>query len=491
MKIKIIAASLLIFSMSSCKKSFLDLPSKTTLSTPVFYKTQADFEQAINGAYAPLRGLYTGSAWAMGEMHSDNARYTINPNFRATIDQENTADFIFDPSSVIATSAYTTNYLVIARANQVLAPIDAVDFDATVKNNIKGQAYFLRALAYFNLVQYFGRVPLHITPAGSLGETALAPSSVEEVYTQIIADATQASTLLLDKSAQEAGRATSGAAKTLLANVYAVQKKWADAETQLRAVVSSGKYSLVSDYAAVYNPNNKNNSESVFEIQYKEGTEGYASNFIYTFLPLMSAASVSALTGVAGDQALTAEQYNTPSPEIIAAYEAGDKRKDASIGYAVGINGVTYPFIKKYLHPHSLPGISNDNWPVYRYAEVLLLLAEALNEQNKTADALTNLNLVRTRAGLANSTATGQSAVSDAIANERRVELAFENKRWLDLVRTDKATTTIAAYGAKIKANPQAYYFPSGYAPVPAAFGTINLLFPYPTSEVALNPLLK
>ena len=491
MKIKIIAASLLIFSISSCKKSFLDLPSQTTLSTPVFYKTQTDFEQAINGVYAPLRGLYTGSAWAMGEMHSDNARYTINPNFRATIDQENTADFITDPSSGLATSYYTTNYLVIARANQVLAPIDAVDFDATIKNNIKGQAYFLRALAYFNLVQYFGKVPLHLTPAGSLAETALTPSGVEEVYAQIIADATQAASLLLDKSGQEAGRATSGAAKTLLANVYTVQKKWADAETPLRAVVSSGKYSLITDYAAVFDPNNKNNSESVFEIQYKEGTEGYASNFIYTFFPLMTSAQVTALTGVAGDQALTGEQYNTPSPEIIAAYEAGDKRKDASIAFAVGANGVNYPFIKKYLHAHSLPGMSNDNWPVYRYAEVLLLLAEALNEQNKTSEALTFLNQVRTRAGLANSTAASQSDVRDAIANERRVELAFENKRWLDLVRTEKATTVMSAYGVKVKANPQGYYFPAGYAPVPAAFATINLLFPYPTAEVALNPLLK
>jgi hypothetical protein len=497
MKIKIIAASLLIFSISSCKKSFLSLPSQTTLSTPVFFKTQTDFVQAINGAYAPLRTLYngiagsTGSAWVMGEMHSDNTRYIINPNYRATIDQENTADFIYDPSSAIATAAYTTNYLVIARANQVLAPIDAVDFDATVKNNIKGQAYFLRALCYFNLVQYFGKVPLHLKPAGSLGETALAPSSIDSVYAQIISDASQAASLLLDKASQEAGRATLGAAQTLLANVLMVQKKWADAETQLRAVVASGKYSLVPDYAAVFDPANKNNSESVFEIQYKEGTEGYASNFIYQFLPLMSAASVSAITGVAGEQALTAETYNTPSPDILAAYEPGDKRKDASIGYAVGINGITYPFIKKYLHPHTLPGISNDNWPVYRYSEVLLLLAEALNEQNKSAEALTYLNQVRTRAGLANSSASGQSDIRDAIANERRVELAFENKRWLDLVRTGQANAVISAYGARIKANPQNYYFPVGYAPVPAAFGNISLLFPYPSSEVALNPLLK
>ena len=491
MKIKIIAASLLIFAISSCKKSFLSIPSETSLSTPVFFKTQADFESAINGVYAPLRTLYNGPAWEMGEMHSDNARYTINPNYRATIDQENTADFIYDPSSVLATLAYTTNYLVIARANQVLAPIDAVDFDATVKNNIKGQAYFLRAFCYFNLVQYFGKVPLHLTPATSLGETALAPSSIDSVYAQIISDATQASSLLLDKTHQDAGRVTSGAAQTLLANVLMVQKKWADAETQLKAVVSSNEYSLLPNYADVFDPANKNNSESVFEIQYKEGSDGFASNWIYQFLPLMNGASVSAITGVPGEQAITQEQYNTPSPEIIAAYESGDLRKDVSIGYAVAVDGNTYPFIKKYLHPHSFITQSNDNWPVYRYSEVLLLLAEALNEQNKTTEALTYLDQVRARAGLGNSSASSQADIRDAIAHERRVELAFENKRWLDLVRTGEATTVIGAYGASIKANPQNYYFPSGYAPVPAAFTDIQLLFPYPSSEVALNPLLK
>src|SRR4051794_21281082 len=145
MKLQVIGAALLLIAFSSCKKDFLTIQPETTLTTPVFFKTQSDFQQAVNGAYAPLRTLYN-NAWVMGEMHSDNTHYMLNPNFRATIDQEQIADFIYDPSSAIATTQYTTDYLIIARANQVLAPLDAADFADSVKNNIKGQALFLRAL---------------------------------------------------------------------------------------------------------------------------------------------------------------------------------------------------------------------------------------------------------------------------------------------------------------------------------------------------------
>lgn len=493
----ILFTGLLVIALSSCKKDFLELPSETNLTSATFFKTQADFEKAVNGAYAPLRTLYNNpaannsSAYFMGEMHSDNTRYVLNPNFRATIDQEQIADFIYDPASTIATNKYTTNYLTISRANQVLALIDGVDFDAAVKSNLKGQALFLRALSYFELVQFFGKVPLHLTPVSSFSEAALPLSSVDSIYNQIIADASQAASLLPNKSAQEPGRATSGSAKTLLGNAYIVLKEYASAETVLKEVISSGQYSLLPDYAAAFDPANKNNSESVFEVQYKEGNDGFASNFINPFLPQpISPAEVTALftaNGVnpANVQALSVEGYNTPTPDLVAAYEAGDERKDASIG-SVTAGGKTYPFIKKYLHPHAQFGITNDNWPVYRYSETLLLLAEALNEQNKSTEALTYLNQVRNRAGLGNVTST--AGLKDVIMQERRVELAFENKRWLDLVRTGTAVSVITAYGQRVKANPAAYYFPAGYAPVPAAFADIKLTFPLPASEALLSP---
>jgi starch-binding outer membrane protein, SusD/RagB family len=488
----------LMIGISSCQKDFLDLPSETNLTSATYFQTKSDFENAVNGAYAPLRALYNNpaangsGAFFMGEMHSDNTHYILNPNFRATIDQEQVGDFINDPASAIATNKYTTDYLIISRANQVLALIDDVDFDAPSKSNLKGQAFFLRALSYFDLVQYYGKIPMHLKPASSFSDAALPLTSVDSIYDQIIADAGQAASLLQSKSVQQPGRATSQAAKTLLGNAYIVQKKYALAETVLKEVVSTNEYSLLSDYASVFDPANKNSSESVFEVQFLEGTEGYASNFIYSFLPQpITAPEVKILManyGVApaNIQAISVEAFNVPTPDMIASYETGDNRKAASIGYGIASNGTNYPFVLKYLHKHNTFNITNDNWPVYRYSEVLLLLAEALNEQGKSSEALPYLNQVRTRAGLANVTST--AGLKDVIMHERRVELAFENKRWLDLVRTGTAVSVITAYGLKVKANPAAYYYPAGYAPVPSAFTNIELTFPLPASEALLSP---
>lgn len=480
--------------LSSCGDSFLELPSKTQLSTATFFKSENDFKQGVNAAYAPLRTLYNGAglngsgAFYMGEMRSDNTTYMYNPGFRATQNQEAMADFTNDAANTISTLQYVTDYQIIARANQVLAPIDAVTFAEDSKNNIKGQALFLRALAYFDLVQYFGKVPLHLTPVIDREGAALPLSEVDAIYTQIIKDATEAGKLLPVKSLQEAGRATSGAAKTLLANVYVVQKKWSQAETLLKEVIDSGEYALLGDYASIYATTNKNNKESVFEVQFREGTEGFASSFIYQFLPQpISAVQVLGIMGAANPQAINGQGYNIPTPDLINAYEVGDKRKVASIAN-IEIGGKSYPYIKKYMQPHAQNGITGINWPVYRYAEVILLYAEVLNEGGKTVDAAKFLNQVRTRAGLAATTASSQTELRTAIIAERRIELAFESKRWLDLVRTGTAQSVMSAYGARVKANPSAYYFSAGVTPPPAAYQTIVNTFPLPASESLLSP---
>lgn len=483
---KLYWAIALLFTLTSCGDEFLNLNSQTSLSTTVYFKTQSDFEQGINGAYAPLRGMHNGNwgAWVMGELRSDNSTYKYNPNDRGTIDAEFICDFLDDAANGIIHHKYVTNYNIISRVNHILEPIDGVEFDTNVKNNIKGQALFLRALSYLDLVQYFGSVPLHLEPVKSLEGTALPLSSAEAVYEQIIEDAKLAATLLPNKANQEAGRATSGAAKMVLGNVYILQKKWADAEKILKEITG---YDLVGNYADIFDPTNKNNIESVFEVQFKEGNEGFASNFFYLFLVQpITAEEVSAITGIT-EIARTVEGYNIPTPDIIGAYEPGDERKDATIGMLTA-HGSPYPYIKKYCHAHALTGNTNDNWPVYRYSEVLLFIAEALNEQDKGSEALTYLNLVRDRTGLGDSDATGQAAIREAIMKERRVELAFENKRWLDLVRSDKAAEVMKAYGTRLKANPQAYYFPAGFTVGPNAFTDIRTLFPIPASETALRP---
>jgi hypothetical protein len=192
--------------------------------------------------------------------------------------------------------------------------------------------------------------------------------------------------------------------------------------------------------------------------------------------------------------------------DLVNSYEPGDTRLDATVGIIEGHTDANGNFVaeslksivgyipppgkigrryaKKYLHPSTTPGQADDDWPIYRYSDALLLLAESLNEQGKTADALPYLNQVRTRAGLAASTETDQALLRAVIAHERRVELALENKRWTDLLRTGQAIPVMTAFAATVKQDPH----------VPAnAYTNIDndhLLFPIPISEIQLNPAI-
>lgn len=494
MKKKITFIFLVTFFLAACQDDFLTVVPETALSSATFFTKEADFQQAVNAAYVPLRSIVNDRAWLLGEMHSDNTYYARNILFGATEQQEDIADFAIPTANGVTANTHVLNqyrldYQIIARTNQILGLIDDVAFDETLKNNLKGQAYFLRAFAYFELVRYFGKVPMHLEPTENRDDATLPLSTEEEIYTQIISDAQEAVNLLPLKSAQEAGRATSGAARTLLANVYIVRKNWAEAETLLMEVVNSNEYQLIPDYAQVFSTStgNKNNVESVFEVQFLEGSAGLNGTFLYNFLPRpMSSDELKTITGTSNPQPLTGEGNNIPTPDIIAAYEPGDERLDASIAY-ITLSGSlrdnkVYPYIKKFAKTHSLHNNHGTNWPIYRYSEVLLFLAEALNEQGKDGSAY--LNMVRERAGLG----PAEGDMREAIYQERRVELAFENKRWFDLVRTGRAVDVITGYGARIKANPLDYYYPPGAVPRSHAFTNLDLYYALPADEAALSP---
>lgn len=497
MKTKIFTFLLLAGLLPGCN-DYLDVAPKNFISSNNFFQTEADFTQAVNATYAALRMVYN-SAYIMGEMRSDNAHYIFNSSNRGNLVREEIADFIDNPTAEPVANKWAGDYKVVAYANEVVTRIDAAQISDAAKKNLKGQALFLRALAYFDLIQYFGDVPLVLTPVSGTADQILGESAVltrtpkEDVYAQVIKDATEAISLLPAKAVQEKGRATSGAARALLGNVYVVRKQWAEAEKVLSEIVGSGAYSLLTDYAAVFNPANKNNAESVFEIQYMQGNLGLQSTFAYVFLP-----NLTNLNPIAGFQFNNQSTggWNIPSDDLIKSYETGDKRKEASIvnGYT-GADGkfVEQPFVKKYFYlplpaPNGSAANGNDNWPVYRYAEVLLLLAESLNEQGK-AGALTYLNQVRDRAfgaGVSPVKETGQAALRTLIARERRVELAFENKRWLDLVRTGQAMQVMNAYGVALKASGK---YPNLIAQT-YQVSEKRLLFPLPFNEVQVNPKL-
>ena len=484
MKLKIITAGFLLLTAVSCKKSFLDLPPETSISSTSFFKTTNDFTQAINGVYAGLRGLYE-TGYVMGEMRSDNAYLVYKSNDRGNqnITKEQVASFTDDAQNPYSNSKYYSCYNIISRANAVLGTIDAAQLDEAFKKNIKGQAEFLRAFAYFELVQYFGSVPLYLQVVATQAAASLPQSSVADVYKQIIRDATDAAAILPAPSVQVKGAVSSGSAYMLLGYVHMTLKNYPAAETVLKSVTGLG-YSLMGNYADIFNPANKNNTESIFEVQYMQGASSVQSDFAYMFIPAVT--DTKPITGVAGNNQ-TFGGWNTPTADLIAAYETGDKRKNASIamGYTDGSGTfIPQPYIIKYLHPHAVFNNTDDDWPVYRLADALLLLAECLNEENKAADALPLLNQVRIRAGLTSSAVTDQGQLRDIIAHERRVELAFENHRWLDLVRTGKALTIMNAFGV-LQKQTYSYLLPNTYNV------TVNrLIFPIPFDEIVLNPKL-
>ena len=454
MKIKTIITGLLLILVTSCSESYLDIPSRESLSTAVYFRTQADFEAAVNGIYAPLRGWFNTPANSIspliliGDVHSDIARYALNPNFRATEAVELPADFV--PERTLFSGYWNDFYSWISRSNQVIANIDEISIDEVVKGNLKGQALFFRAYSYWWLLRLYGNAVLQLEPVASYQQTSKALSSEAEIKAQIIKDATDAAGMLYSKTNTNfvRGRVSNATAYMLLADLHMWYKEWALAEAALKNITG---YSLIANYANIYDPSNKNNAESIWEIQYSSSSSSYASTICYSMMPTpLTAARITALTGVTNPSARSgSEMYGVPTPELIASYEPGDTRLAASIRNVLNDNGVVFPMCIKYLHTHSTMNQSNDNLPVYRYAETLLYLAEAINEQNRTAEAQGYLNQVRNRAGLANITAATQADLRAAIINERKVEFAFEGKRWWDLVRTGTVNDVIPPYGAR------------------------------------------
>jgi len=490
----------------SCKKSFTDLTPKSSYSGANYYRTTQQFGSAVTAAYAPLRDVVVND-YLMSEMRSDNAIYQGILSNRGTAYTEREALCNFRDAS---TNSYNASewqycYQVISRANIVISRLpgaSAVPADSATLYD--GQCKFLRALMYFKLVRLYGGVPLFLKEVKTPQDAFLPRSTVDQVYAQIVADAGDAIKELPAPAAfPQTGAATKGAATVLLADVDVYLKKYADAVALLNSLSAMG-YGLNANYADAFSPANKNGKESLFEVQFLGGTATGSTPdpLLYHFIPRSN--STALVTTLAITNTSTGG-WNTPTKDLISSYESGDKRLDASIGIVEGTYNasdyftysavksvvgygtppsgkVAVPYTKKYEHTAAAVSGSSDDVPVYRYSEALLLLAEALNEQGQSP--LTPLNAVRARAGLTAITATDQATLRTAILHERRVELAFEDKRWHDLVRSGTAVAVMNAFGADVKA--QFSYIPTDSYNV----NDNKLLFPLPQAEVGLNTLL-
>lgn len=449
MKFKYIFSIIVIFGMLSCSESFTDLAPESQRNANIFYKTASDMEVAVNAIYNTLKadGCYNQSYWVLQELRSDNTFWD-----GTGLAEEIT---VFDKFTDISTSniteaAWSDSYQGVSRANIVLNRIDGVEMDASQREQLRAEALFLRSFFYYHLTVAFGNIPLILTETASVAEGQdHRQVDANTVYNQLIPDLESAeSSLPQSYTGIDVGRATKGAAATLLAKIYLIIGNKAKAEAALRRVMGYG-YSLVPNYADLWGPENEHNSESIFEVEFEGGFGDQGNQFTNQFNGDLAAS-------------VTSGQRNIPERDLIDDYETGDLRFDASLD-SVTVDNTGWPIKYGVTNAFSEDDAPN-NWVVFRYADVLLMLAEALGESGEAYDLI---NLVRARAGLDPIDGSTPGSFSEKLLHERRVELAFENHRWADLLRFGVAESVMAAQGKPVNG---------------------KLLFAIPQRELDLNP---
>ena len=437
LKYNLIAIALLGFSFSSCS-DFLEQNPQTDLSENDFYKTADDILSAVNGVYSSLQeGDIYGNWYVFGEIPSDNTRNQLS----GSVTTQNEFDqFYIDTQNSMIANFWKAAYKVINRTNTVLGRIDGIEINTELANRYKLECKFIRALMYFNLVRVYGDVPLVLKEISISESYDILREPKENVYNQIIADLKEAQDLPVSYSTAEDGRATQGAAKALLANVYMTLHKYAEAETILAEIINSGQYSLLENtpgslnidgYKNVFSPVNHNSKEGIFEIQFLKGGYGEGSNYANNFAPENSGTNVVAVGGTGGN--------NIPEMDIYNAYEEGDLRRDfsMSLGYYDNRKNnewVESRYVCKFMDVPYQNNDASNNYPVIRYADVILMYAEALNQNGKTAEACKYLNMTRRRGFGYQTTETSpvdlqttdKAQFALMVEQERRVELAFE-----------------------------------------------------------------
>ncbi|WP_333693979.1 RagB/SusD family nutrient uptake outer membrane protein [Flavobacterium sp.] len=435
-----------------CSDDYLDVDQTAAISTAdlSLYNNDEGAKSFVTAIYSKFLDWNMSSfSWnGITSIASDDADKGSSPGDTGT-DKDLLDNLTHNASSISVEEVFKAQYEGINRCNQALFYIPQLNqANEGLRNRLIGEAKFLRAVMYFNLVRIYGGVPLvNKIPSPSSEEDRimqLTRKSKEEIYAFIEQDLTDAIAVLPEKSAypaNEIARASRGAALTLLAKVSLYQRKW-DKVIEYTNLVSG--YALTPSYAEIFKTSGENNQESIFEIQ------GFGGN------PAKGIQGYSATQGARGAGGW-GWGFNTPSESLVNAYEPGDTRRDATIIFAgttlydgrvvpLTVENPRYNF-KAYSSVNSGDWETNVNIRYLRYAEVLLMRAEAFNELGNTTSAKSELDLVRNRANLPNSTAVSQVDLRTAIWRERRVELAFEHDRYFDLVRTGQAQAAFAVHG--------------------------------------------
>ncbi|HEY0299567.1 MAG TPA: RagB/SusD family nutrient uptake outer membrane protein [Arachidicoccus sp.] len=453
----------------ACNK--LQEEPKSIIASGEFYQTENDAISAVTAVYSSLNTdpggdfpMYGRQLYFMTDAATDDeteGNSASNPDVRAM----GSITYIADNNRILAN--WTQHYRGINWANVAIDEISAMQTDTVLKARLIRESKFIRALLYFNIVRFFGDVPLVLHQASSVSQTNAERTSASDVYKQIITDLTDAENLPTSYSGNDIGRATSGAAKTLLAKVYLTQKDWKDAAAKCLEVINGPYgYGLFTNYADVFNKSSKNGKEHIFSVQFLSNS-GASNSRDRIMTDVFSGFSTKAPPDLPADSSL----YNSYSPT--------DTRRDVTY-YTSLLNPATgkyYKFsyigLRKFVDTteYAAPVESGINFPVLRYADVLLTYAEAVNElQGPTQDAYNAINQVRERAKISDlPTSLSQAEFRNAVYQERRWEFVQEGQRWFDLVRTGRLVSAVKPITGK------------------SAVTTKDTLFPIPQAEINVN----
>jgi hypothetical protein len=433
-KLYISALLSLSIALGGCEDKLLNLTPESVLTNVNFYTNAKDMNSAVLGVYNRLQ-TRKQTDYLLLESPSDNLYMSSNTNVAGASEMDLLAITSDNP---LAASFWDASYNGIFHANAVLKNIDKpTDYAAGTKDQYAGEAKFMRALFYFDLVRVFGAVPKVDLQLSIEEASKLSRASADDIYAFIIEDLKDAMTKLPAPDKAVKGRANKGAAAGLLAKVYVYRKDWANAKTYLEQVNTEFKFKLVPNFASLWQVATEDNDETMFAMKYIDGTNGQTLST--AFIPNSGAINI---VDRGAEVAL-------PSWSLLQKYEATDTRKAATITeWWVAPSkpndpATWYPYVSKYAIKHTF-NASGLDLPVLRYADMVLLYAETLYELNQSDQALIQLNKIRERAfGNATHNYTAADiATKDAFTNvlltERQLEFAYENERWFDLVRKDK-----------------------------------------------------
>ncbi|WP_421751659.1 RagB/SusD family nutrient uptake outer membrane protein [Croceimicrobium sp.] len=454
-----LALFLILISFSSCEK-YLDVQPAYAQDAENYFNSEQDYELALIGAYDLLQASYL-TQW-IGEIASDNSiaggESVTDTEGLHEIDQMN-----HDAVNNELRDIMRFNYAGVARCNYIMEYKDKTSFEG--KEVIIGETRFLRAYYYFELVRYFGAMPLIIDKRiGAEEVTTLDRNSASEIYSQIESDL-QYAVNNLPWNQPVKGRVDKGAALSLLGKVYLYQNKFGQAATVLDRVVNEGPYSLMGNFEDLWFAANEDNSETVFDVEYSN-LEGGSYDCLIC-LEGNAAAGFNGIRQYEGPYYADGNSYNLPTAKLYNSFDPNDPRRDASvlnldsfinlqpdpgsISYATGGGGHTGYYNNKYIKRKSELGLPDDdltsplNYKVIRYADVLLMAAEAHNRNGNDPQALIYVNEVRNRVGLG-PLSSGGNTLTQEIWQERNFELAGEGHRFFDLVRTGQAANEIDGF---------------------------------------------